>query len=334
MYMRSPEGYASARIPGLSLEEVIEVTEEAVLSRSVPDATAQLVTQIPGILQVHRDLNPGLSDCLELRHADPFLCYHVRMNTRTDTKTWLVVPDLQVPLHDAVFTEKLIEVAKVERPDGLLFIGDLTDSTEVGQWVKGKAGEYTGDLQSAFDETARIVGAFRRAVGDDTEMVLIDSNHDSRMGKYISDNAPAIRGLRGVDFASNVGLRTHHVSYVSGPYEYLPGCVAVHGHERAYSQVPGKWGLTRAVEYGMNVAYGHTHTPLLTTVAQGLGENRRNLWVMNVGHGMDMSQATYLSDGYATWAQAFGVVTSDGENSFPELYIAQNGSFCYGGEVW
>lgn len=60
---------------------------------------------------------------------------------------------------------------------------------------------------------------------------------------------------------------------------------------------------------------------------------------MNVGHGMDMSKAGYLKDGYATWAQAFGVVTyeSNGDESgqaYPELITAVNGRFSFDGKVW
>jgi len=255
-----------------------------------------------------------------------------------DTETWMIVPDLQIPLHDSEFVGKLIDVARSIKPHGLLFIGDLTDQTEVGRWVKGKSGEYTGLLQAAFDTTEQVVTDFRKAVGDDCEMVLIDSNHDKRIREYISSNAPALQSLRSLSLSTLIGLERNNVSYVSGPYEFIPGTVAVHGHERAYSSVPGKYGLSRVVEYNKNVIYGHTHTPLLAPVGIGthaLG-NRRSLWTMNVGHAMDMSKATYLEDGYATWCQAFGLVTYDYHNSTtqPELIMANGGKFWFDGEWW
>lgn len=250
--------------------------------------------------------------------------------------TAMIVPDLQVPLHDAAFVEKLVDAAEYIEPDVLLFIGDITDSTEVGRWVKGRSGEYSGELQAAFDTTSKIIKQFRRAVGEDCEMILIDSNHDSRTQEYISANAPALASLRSLDLSSLIGLRDSDVSYISGPYEFIPGCVAVHGHERAYSMVPGKYGLARVLEYGKNVVYGHTHTPLLVSTAQGVDESRRVLWAMNVGHGMDMSKASYLKDGYATWCQAFGTVTYDEETdtSMPHLYYAPGGRFEIDGRVW
>src|SRR5678809_691114 len=106
------------------------------------------------------------------------------------TTVSMIVPDLQIPLHDRGFVEKLISVAEYVKPDKLAFIGDLTDSTEVGRWVKGRYGEYSGKLQAAFDETAQILAAFRAAVGDACDMYLVDSNHDERTKKYIDENAP------------------------------------------------------------------------------------------------------------------------------------------------
>jgi hypothetical protein len=248
-------------------------------------------------------------------------------------KTWLVIPDLQIPLEDQAFVTKLVDVANYIKPDGLLFIGDLTDSTEVGRWVKGRAGEYSGQLQAAFDRTAEVVARFRRAVGD-VEIVLQGSNHDSRTAQYIAENAPALSSLRSLDFPRLIGLEANDVSYVHGPHEFLPGVVSVHGHERAYSSVPGKYGIERVKDYGKCVVYGHTHTPLLVTTAVGTGDHRQNRWAMNVGHGMDMSKASYLKDGYATWCQAFGLVHSDGVNAQPELIMAVNGSFTLGEGKW
>lgn len=246
----------------------------------------------------------------------------------------MVVPDSQIPLHDREFTGKLIEVAEFLQPDKLLFIGDLTDSTEVGKWVKGRKGEFTGNLQAAFDEAADVIRLFRNAVGWSCEMYLQDSNHDSRTQEYINANAPALSSLRALDLVELLRMDLFHVHYLRKPHEILPGVLSMHGHERSYSTVQGKWGLDRVHEHGKSIIYGHTHTPHLVTTAIGTGAERKSLWSMNVGHGMDMSKAGYLEDGYSTWNQAFGLVHYDNENTFPELIVAQNGKFHLDGEIW
>lgn len=249
-------------------------------------------------------------------------------------KTTLVIPDLQIPLEDWRFVEKLLTLAVYVQPDTLAFAGDLTDSTEVGRWVKGKHGEYAGKLQEAFDRAAEVVGMFRRAVGDGVEMILVESNHDERLEKYIVDNAPALSSLRSLDLSSLLGLDDHGVSLVRGPFRIAPETVLIHSHERAYSSVQGKWGLDRIKDYDMNVVYGHTHTPCLVTSTIGTKETSRTRWAMNVGHGMDKSKAGYLGDGYATWNQAFGLVHEQDGVAYPELIVANNGRFQFDGKVW
>ena len=250
------------------------------------------------------------------------------------TRTALIIPDLQVPLHDSEYVNKLIDVAEYVSPDILLFIGDLTDSTEVGRWVKGRPGEFTGNLQDAFDQTKSIVQRFRAAVGEDCEMLLQWSNHDERLREYVDKYAPALSSLRSLDLDEAIGLRDSSVRIVRGVHEFLYGVVSLHGHERAYTSIPGRWGLLRVIEHGKHVVYGHTHTPGLFVTSQGAKDDRRNLWAMNVGHGMDMKKAEYLQDGYATWAQGFGVITHDGEVAMPELVVAMNGKFSFDGRIW
>jgi hypothetical protein len=248
--------------------------------------------------------------------------------------TVLVIPDLQIPLHDVSFTEKLIKVSGYLKPDKLHFIGDLTDSTEVGRWVKGRAGEYSGQLQAAFDTTSDILSRFRAAVGD-IPITLQDSNHDERTRKYIEEYAPALSSLRSIDFKRLAGLEENGVVLVDGIFPILPDTLSAHGHEGRYSTVPGKYGLDRVLKYGKNFIYGHTHTPHLNFTAKGAGDDLQTLWTMNVGHGMDYSKADYMTEDWASWCQAFGILTWDGEHTHPQLVTAQGGKFFLDdGEPW
>lgn len=70
--------------------------------------------------------------------------------------TAIIVPDLQIPLHDKAYLEVMLRLVKDVRPDVLGFIGDVSDSTEISRWVKGKAGEYTGQFQNAADKVSGI----------------------------------------------------------------------------------------------------------------------------------------------------------------------------------
>jgi len=55
-------------------------------------------------------------------------------------KRTVVVPDLQVPLHDEVAVNNVARFIKAYRPDSVLTLGDEADFTEIGRWSEGKPG--------------------------------------------------------------------------------------------------------------------------------------------------------------------------------------------------
>lgn len=247
--------------------------------------------------------------------------------------TCLIIPDTQIPLHDRMYVNKLIQVAKDLRPDLVGFIGDLSDSTEISRWVKGKPGEYTGEFQNACDQVSEVVRAFRDAAPK-ADMWLQDSNHDGRIRDYLEEGAPALLGQRSLQVEELFGLNKYGVIYKRKPYEFLPGIISVHGHEEAYSSVPGKYGIDAINRYGKSVVYGHTHRPVLVTNSRGFDGRVETQFAMNVGHGMDTTQVDYLKSGHMNWCRAFGVVHYDNGQLYPELIVSIDGTFRFNGRLY
>lgn len=245
----------------------------------------------------------------------------------------LIVPDLQVPLHDKPFVERLIKLARNTRPDKLIFIGDLSDSTEISRWVKGKPGEFTGQFQSACDKVADVVRRFRDAAPD-AELSVQLGNHDTRITDYLEQGAPALLAQDSLRVEKLFGI-----SDVGGfanykPYEFFPGILAVHGHEESYSSVPGKYGLDAINRYGKSVVYGHTHRPLLVTNSRGYDGRVETQFAMNVGHGMDTLKVEYLKSGHMNWCRAAGVVDYDNGRLYPHLIMSLDGTFIFDGVLY
>lgn len=247
--------------------------------------------------------------------------------------TALIVPDTQVPLHDKLFVQRLIQVTKDIKPDLVGFIGDLSDSTEISRWVKGKPGEYTGQFQNACDKVAEVARAFRTAAPE-ADMWLQDSNHDGRIRDYLTEGAPALLGQRSLQVEELFGLRDNGIVYHRKPYEFLPGVLTVHGHEESYSSVPGKYGLDAINRYGKSIVYGHTHRPLLVTNSRGFDGRLETQFAMNVGHAMDTLKVDYAKAGHMNWCRGFGVVYYDNGQLYPELVISLDGSFRFGGKMY
>lgn len=247
--------------------------------------------------------------------------------------TVMIYPDLQVPLHDKLYVERLIRVTKDIQPDKICLIGDLSDSTEISRWVKGKPGEYTGQFQNACDKVAETSRAIRTAAPE-ADIWLQDSNHDARIRDYLTEGAPALLGQRSMQVEELFGLRDNGIVYHRKPHEFLPGVISVHGHEESYSSVPGKYGLDAINRYGKSVVYGHTHRPLLVTNSRGFDGRLETQFAMNVGHAMDTLKVDYTKAGHMNWCRAFGLVHYDNGQLYPELYVSLDGTIRYDGKLY
>lgn len=247
--------------------------------------------------------------------------------------TAAIIPDLQVPLHDKAYLEVMLRLIKDVRPDIVGFIGDVSDSTEISRWVKGKAGEYTGQFQNACDTVSNAVRRFREAAPK-ADMFVQSSNHDTRIREYLAKGAPALEAQRSLKVEELFGFNQHGVIFHDKPFSFLPGVVSVHGHEETYSSVPGKYGLDAINRYGSSVVYGHTHQPILVTNSRGHSGVLETQFAMNVGHGMDTLKVDYATSGHMNWCKAIGLVHYDQGTLYPELLISLDGSLRYGGRIY
>jgi len=247
----------------------------------------------------------------------------------TTTKCF-IVPDLQAPFTDMAFFKRMLRVIRAYKPDKIVQIGDLIDLPEVSHWSKNSHAEYVGTLQASLDTTTGMLADIRRAAPD-ASIQIREGNHDLRFGKYINQYAPALSELRSSDLSEQLGLAALDISYERKPFHLSPDVFVLHGHERAYSTIPGKYELERIKQHGMSVITGHTHTPVLVTTATAVDFDQTHYFGMNVGHAMDVKKVGYIGDGYMSWCQAFGIIEVDNGVSSPQLILAPNGHFRWRG---
>lgn len=238
----------------------------------------------------------------------------------------MVLPDLQIPYHDRRYVDKLIAIADEHRPDTIVGIGDWMDFPEVSRWTKGLAGEYADTLQGSIDKGREIWCAFRDACPD-ARIIWKTGNHDERIEDFVYRYAPPLRNLRSTKLEGLFDLEPIQVEVHRRPVPILKGRVLVmHGHEEAYSSVPGKWGMEQLKKQGTSVLYGHTHQPFLGTRTVGAGKKAKTFFAMNVGHGCDPGQMHYAKSGYFDWCRGFGWIEVDGRHVHPSLITSLDGS--------
>jgi UDP-2,3-diacylglucosamine pyrophosphatase LpxH len=245
----------------------------------------------------------------------------------------VVMPDVQAPLHDRKLVAKFIRFLKDYQPHTLAQVGDFTDSTQISRWAKGLKLEYAGGLQDGFDQAQNILAKIREV--HDGKFVMVRSNHDDRLQTYLNRYGPGIEDLRDLTFEHQLGLKKHRVDFSHKIVDLAPGWIMAHGDEGGLSSVAGQTAFKLMDKHtGMSVVCGHSHRAGITSVSKGYNGKISTKHAVEVGHFMDLREATYLGTGAGNWQQAFAILHVSGELVFPELVSVIDGKFQVEGKVY
>ena len=105
--------------------------------------------------------------------------------------SYVVVPDMQCPLHDRSSVDTMLTFIRDFQPAGLLNVGDEADQPEPSRWSKGAAGEFTGLLEAGLTSTFDIMEEFDDALragrrgGKKLPHHVMRSNHTDRIQMYL-----------------------------------------------------------------------------------------------------------------------------------------------------
>ena len=258
------------------------------------------------------------------------------------SKTIVIMPDVQAPLHDQGMVDKFVQFLADYEPDELAQVGDFTDSTEISRWVRGKKPEFAGDLQQGFDISRYILEKVRDVF--DGRFRIVRSNHDDRLELYIQGCAPGLASLRALSIENLVGFDDFGVEFIRDEVvELTPQArepwIMCHGDEGSLNQVAGRTAFNLAKnKFGANVVCGHTHRAGLTSESYGYnGKIRDTRYGLEVGHFMDLTKADYLKKKGvgANWQQAFGILHLHGSKVYPQLVsVDYDGNFSVEGKLY
>jgi predicted phosphodiesterase len=237
----------------------------------------------------------------------------------------MVLSDLQIPYHDPLAVKAAISFIKAERPDELWCVGDELDAPEPSRWNKGMAGEYAPTLQDSIDEVYNLMYDFRTALGWRKPFIIQRSNHTDRIQTYIRKYAPAFGSLESLKIEELLGYSSLKIQYLHRFKELMPGWVMAHGDEGRSVQVPGSTAMNLAKKLGKSVVCGHTHKLGLQHETTGLYGRNKTIYGLEVGHLMDIKQASYLTSGIANWHQGMGMLIETNSRVIPYAIPIQNG---------
>ena len=251
------------------------------------------------------------------------------------TRTALILSDWQCDLQNQSFIDRTLRLAKDLQPDRIVHVGDETDATTIGRWVQGLPEEAEGNLQEQIDVTRFNLKRFRE-VAPGATFDICYSNHMDRFTRAVRTRLPAFRSLRDLTVESLFRLGDLGIQFRRELFEVFPGVVAAHGHQ---------FGLTSANQYsrgsdwaqrlGSSIVAGHTHRPLLTSVASGYGSTESRFY-MNVGCSMDFAKAEYITSKSPQWGLGVGIIRYNTRTGWvqPQLIVADAQGRFYHEGTW
>lgn len=258
------------------------------------------------------------------------------------SKTIVIMPDVQAPLHDEKLVDKFVQFLADYEPDELAQVGDFTDSTEISRWVRGKKPEFAGDLQAGLDSGRYILEKIRDVFSG--RFRIVRSNHDDRLELYIESCAPGFASLRMLTLENLAGFDDYGVEFIRDEVvELTPEArdpwIMCHGDEGSLNSIAGRTAFNLAKnKFGVNVVCGHTHRAGLTSESYGYnGKIRDTRYGLEVGHFMDLTKADYLKKKgvAANWQQSFGILHVHGSKVYPQLVpVDYDGNFSVEGKLY
>ena len=241
-------------------------------------------------------------------------------------KRILVIPDLQIPLHDEHVVRNVIKFAKSFKADQTVTLGDEMDMTELGRWSEGKAEWFAQTLDENRNMTVDIL--WELGVTD-----MIRSNHTDRLYNQISSKIPALGSLPELRFEKFLKMDELGIKFHRDEMNIAPGWIAVHGDHTPIKPQGGLSALEGARRRGKNVISGHTHRAGRSSFTEASGGRvGRILQGVECGHMMAPHKASY-THGVMNWQQAFAIMYVQDKNVQVDLiHIEKDGTFIVAGK--
>lgn len=249
---------------------------------------------------------------------------------RKTIKRTVVIPDLQVPYHDAHAVRNIAAFLKVFKHDSVVILGDEIDLPQISKWEENKMGWFEQTLDQHRNEAVEVIWSLTQYA---KEAHITRSNHTDRLYNVIMRKIPAFLALPELRYDKFMRFDELGVTYEKKPYAIAKGWIAIHGDEGSISPHAGLTSLGHARKMGFNVICGHTHRAGQSAFTEAsAGVLRRVHRGVDSGHLMDMKQAHYTR-GTANWQQAFQVMTEDAKGvQIDMINIEKDGTFIVHGK--
>jgi hypothetical protein len=237
--------------------------------------------------------------------------------------------------HDRDVLSLALDVAEMHDStlDHIVFTGDLLDFDQFSKWSSDQS---VADVQHSIFECAYWLAAFRRACPN-TEIDIIEGNHDMRLRVSLARQVPGVAGLAAavapntpvLGIAHLVGLNDLHIRLKQG----WPGNDAWYGdylnvgHGESYGSAPGA-SVAKILKLATeNTIYGHSHHAEMASKTMPTSKGPRTITAISLPCACKIDGSVPSRNANPDWHQGFALVTFDMDSRLIEYepILVQNG---------
>ena len=243
----------------------------------------------------------------------------------------VVIPDIQAPRHDETAVNTAIKIVKGERPNIVIFVGDVADLKSVSKYKDKSWEEAATTADMEIEAANEILGRFDQAIPRKAKKVFLEGNHDRRLSLWFIQNAAKLGpNFNGNSIADQLQLDQRGYEYV--PTEQQPYRIGKVGFVHGW--YANKYHANKTVSMaGQNLLYGHTHDYQVYTGPHLEKEAPRI--AMSLGCLCDFRQP-YLDSRANNWCHGVGIVYIDEKTGrfWPYFCPIINGECVINGKVY
>ena len=229
-----------------------------------------------------------------------------------------------MPYHHEAAVKNVIKLARREKFDSVLVVGDEIDFQSISKWSDQTPLAYSENLHADRELCKQILWDLGEY---SPEMHVIRSNHTDRLYNTLL-KVPGLINLPELQYPAFMGFAEMGITYHKTAYEFYPGWVLCHGDEGSMSQHAGVTSLNLAKKFGKSVLAGHSHRLGMSAYSEGINGHSRTLYGVEVGNLMDRKKASYIRYGSANWQMGFAILEAVGKTLTPTLVpVNKDGSF-------
>ena len=170
------------------------------------------------------------------------------LQKRMKIKRWLVISDLQIPYHHEQAVKNVIKLARREKFDEVLCVGDEIDFQTISKWADGTPLAYSQTLN---EDRAACQDILWDLTEYSKKASVIRSNHTDRLYSTLL-KAPGLICLPELQYPKFMDFAGMGIDYHKTAYEFHPGWVLAHGDEGSMSQHAGITALNLA-KFGQEI---------------------------------------------------------------------------------